>query len=95
LVLNKSKDGIPPGAVFIGRPSKWGNPFKIGEDGTRDEVIAKHRAWILCQPGLMAMAKDELRGRDLVCFCAPRSCHGDILSIIANQDNGIFDTIGS
>jgi hypothetical protein len=52
-------------------------------DGTRDEVIAKHRAWICDQPDLMA-SLHELRGRDLVCFCAPAACHGDTLMEMAN-----------
>ena len=46
---------VPPGAICVGRRmrflrlvgSKWANPFKIGRDGTRDEVIAKYRAWLL------------------------------------------------
>ncbi|WP_256372042.1 DUF4326 domain-containing protein [Bradyrhizobium sp. UASWS1016] len=46
----------------MGRPSKWGNPFVIARDGSRAEVIAKYRAWIVAQPGLMG-ALDELRGR--------------------------------
>jgi hypothetical protein len=33
--------------VYVGRPSKWGNPFVIGRDGSREEVIAKYRAWIV------------------------------------------------
>ncbi|RWK52772.1 MAG: DUF4326 domain-containing protein, partial [Mesorhizobium sp.] len=41
-----------PGRVYIGRPSKWGNPFVIGPDGSRAEVIAKYRAWIASQPEL-------------------------------------------
>ncbi len=69
--------------VFIGRPSKWGNPFVIGRDGTRQEVIAKYRAWIVDQPELMA-ALGELRGKVLGCFCAPRPCHGDVLAELAN-----------
>jgi hypothetical protein len=43
-VLNKKLDRIPPGAVYIGWPGKWGNPFVIGRDGTREEVVAKYRA---------------------------------------------------
>lgn len=35
-----------PGRVYIGRPGKWGNPFVIGRDGSREEVIAKYRAWV-------------------------------------------------
>lgn len=82
-VLNKHRDGMPDGAVYIGRPSKWGNPFQIGRDGTRAEVIAKHRAWLCDQPQLMQKLH-ELRGRDLVCWCAPAACHGDTLKELAN-----------
>jgi Domain of unknown function (DUF4326) len=57
-----------PDRVYVGRPSKWGNPFVIGRDGSRDEVIEKYRAWIVRQPKLMA-ALPELRGKDLVCWC--------------------------
>src|SRR5258708_35076297 len=63
-----------PDCVYVGRPSKWGNPFVIGRDGSRDEVIAKYRAWIVQQPALMA-ALHELRGKNLVCARAlPRRC---------------------
>ena len=78
-VLNKFSDTIPHDAVYIGRPSKWGNPFVIGKDGTREQVVAKYRQWILSRPEMVASAKRELAGKDLVCFCAPRACHGDIL----------------
>lgn len=85
-VLNKYKSGIPKGSVYIGRPSKWGNPFAIGDGASRDAVVAKYAEWILSQPALIAAAKRELRGKDLVCFCAPQKCHGDVLLDIANQD---------
>jgi hypothetical protein len=62
-----------PDRVYVGRPSKWGNPFVIGRNGSRDEVIAKYRAWIVRQPALMA-ALHELRGKDLVCWWALRGC---------------------
>lgn len=78
---------IPPGAVYIGRGrgSNWGNPFSIGEHGNREEVIAKYTEWIHGQPELIARARAELRGKDLVCFCAPRACHGHVLHDIANE----------
>jgi hypothetical protein len=66
-VLNVRQVGKQPTAdrVYVGRPSKWGNPFAIGRDGTRDEVIAKCRAWIGRQPSLMAaltrVARQESR----------------------------------
>lgn len=68
-----------PYDVYIGRPSKWGNPFRIGRDGTRAQVLAKYRTWIRTQPDLLA-ALPELRGKILGCWCAPFNlCHGDIL----------------
>ncbi len=69
--------------VYVGRPSKWGNPFVLGRDGSRSEVIAKYRAWIVEQPDLVA-SLDELRGRYLVCWCAPQACHADVLIELAN-----------
>ena len=83
-VLNKYKDVIPKNAVYIGRPSKWGNPFVVGKDGTREEVIAKYRTWLLAQPVKVESAKRELAGKNLVCFCAPKGCHGDVLLEVAN-----------
>jgi hypothetical protein len=68
--------------VYIGRPSQWGNPFAIGPDGTRADVIAKYEAWLREQPGLMASV-GELRGKVLGCWCAPQACHGDVLVRLA------------
>lgn len=81
-VLNKrvSADG-----VYIGRPSKFGNPFVIGQHGSRAEVIARYEAWLMSQPALVEAAKRELRGKSLVCWCAPLACHGDVLLRIANS----------
>ena len=85
-VYNRLNGPVAPlGTVFIGRPSKWGNPYVIGRDGTRDEVIARYRQWLVLNPELYAAAKTELRGKDLVCFCAPEACHGDVLLEIANE----------
>lgn len=49
--------------VYVGRPSKWGNPFAIGRDGTRQEVIDKYRAYLLGRPDLVAASRRELRGQ--------------------------------
>jgi len=70
--------------IYIGRPSKWGNPFAIGRDGDRHEVIAKYREHLLANPVLMA-ALPELRGRILGCWCKPLACHGDVLAELAGQ----------
>lgn len=71
--------------VYIGRPSPYGNPFVIGRDGNRQEVIEKYRTWLLGQPNLIRRIKEDLAGKTLGCFCAPLPCHGDILAEIANE----------
>ena len=72
--------------IYIGRPSKWGNPFQIGKDGTREEVIEKFRHWTLTQPNLL---KDlhEIKGKTLGCWCKPKSCHGDVLVELIETSN--------
>ncbi|MBU8546359.1 MULTISPECIES: DUF4326 domain-containing protein [Roseomonadaceae] len=82
-MLNARRDGRPARAVFIGRPSKWGNSFVIGRYASRAQVVARYRAWLCEQPELVA-ALPELRGRGLVCFCAPAACRGDLLLAVAN-----------
>lgn len=67
-----------PYDIDIRRPAKWGNPFRIGEDGTRSEVIEKFRQWVISQPELMNDL-EELRGKRLGCWCSPKPCHGDVL----------------
>jgi hypothetical protein len=77
-VLNKRDVAVGAGA-YIGRGSAWGNPYVIGKHGDRDEVIRKFREYasavILDRPDWLV----PLEGRDLVCFCAPLACHGDVL----------------
>lgn len=71
--------------TYIGRPSRWGNPFEIGKDGNREEVIAKYREWVVKQPELMA-SLHELEGKVLGCWCSPNACHGDVLiELVAAQ----------
>ncbi len=67
-----------PYDVYIGRPSKWGNPFQIGVHGTREEVIAKYWGWIQTKPALLRRL-GELKGKTLGCYCKPLPCHGDVL----------------
>jgi hypothetical protein len=74
-VVNRRKESYD---VYIGRGSKWGNPFKIGEDGTREQVINKYDKWIRQQPALLNDLH-ELKSKRLGCYCAPLSCHGHVL----------------
>ncbi|MBY5760212.1 DUF4326 domain-containing protein [Rhizobium leguminosarum] len=73
-----------PKQRYIGRPDILGNPFVIGRDGTRAEVIAKYRRWAPKQPHIMA-ALPQLIGKDLICWCAPLPCHGDVLMDMVRQ----------
>lgn len=78
--------------VYIGRPSKWGNPF-THKSGTaakfrvasREDAVEAYRQWIKTQPHLL---KDlhELKGKTLACWCKPAACHGDVLLELANED---------
>lgn len=70
--------------VYIGRPSKWGNPFEIGKDGDRKEVIRKYRDWILTQEDLLNQLH-VLKGKTLGCWCYPLRCHGDVLVELIND----------
>lgn len=79
-----------PFDVYIGRGSKWGNPFSHMQNtqaefklDTRDEAVEAYRNWIGQQPKLLEMIP-ELQGKILCCFCKPKSCHGDVLSELAN-----------
>lgn len=65
------------GDVYVGRPSRWGNPYEIGRDGTRDEVIAKYSSLDLSQH---VAALKKLNPKRLVCWCAPLPCHADTLA---------------
>jgi len=98
VVLNKRTDKIPSDAVYVGRPSKWGNPITVKElerlytNATRVELHQKavdwYRVYITTPFGksqeLMTQI-GELRGKDLVCWCAPLPCHADVLLELANR----------
>lgn len=72
-----------PYDVYIGRPSKWGNPFVIGRDGTRDQVVEKYKTWINTQRELLDDVR-SLCGLTLGCWCRPLACHGEVLKELAD-----------
>jgi hypothetical protein len=77
------KEAVPPNGLRIDRKSKWGNPFVLGRDGDRTAVIFKHERWLADQHELLR-SLDELRDRDLICWCHPLPCHGDLLCRLGN-----------
>ena len=65
------------GARYPKMHSKWHNPYKIGQDGTRDEVIDKYRQYIKRTELISQIG--ELENKTLGCWCYPEKCHGDVL----------------
>ena len=77
-VRNVSKDSY----VYIGRPSVYGNPFVIGRDGSREQVISKFRTYFhgrINNDSVFRGEVEALRGKRLGCYCAPCACHGDVI----------------
>jgi len=80
--------------IYIGRPSKWGNPFSHKEGtlakfkvNSREDAVNKYRIWITEGEGQFLL-KDikELKNKVLGCWCKPNLCHGDILSELADKN---------
>lgn len=89
LVVNRHKE---PYDIYIGRGTKWGNPFRSGIDGTRTEVIKLYEEYLLSKLNKGDIKLDELlelKGKRLGCSCKPKACHGDILVTLIdiNSDN--------
>ena len=81
--MKREPDAVADGAVRIDRRTVWGNPFEIGRDGNRAQVIARYRAdlWRRIRAGEIALAAVAvLDGRDLACHCVPKPCHGEVLA---------------
>lgn len=92
--------GMPAGAVYVGRPTKWGNPHKVGvslvrnPDGSyrymdaADAVLAYRETiayWTAPERGTARLSMEEIRGKDLACWCRlDQPCHADALLEIAN-----------
>ena len=74
---------MPEGAVYVGRPTKWGSQFYIGGSLTRERAVAMYRRWLGRADWLDL---EELRGKDLACWCRlDQECHADVLLELANQ----------
>ncbi len=79
--------------LYAGRGSPWGNPFRIGPDGSRADVITKYRNYAIKLQFFHTAIEDRVFDVDyLVCYCAPRPCHCDLLKgwqeeFISNTEN--------
>ena len=75
--------------VYVGRPSVLGNPYVIGHDGSRHDVVDQYRAWLREQyrhDGAVRRALRQLAMRyltdgalTLICWCAPQPCHAEVI----------------
>lgn len=92
-VLNKRHVGRDAEGVYVGRPTKWGNPFShLAGKGevhvaSRREAVKRYEEWFYApeQRALRAAARRELRGHALICWCAPLECHAEVLWDYANR----------
>jgi hypothetical protein len=79
----------PINAIYVGRPTKWGNPYKVGVDQrTAEEAVSLYRRDLITGslPITIDEARRELKGKDLICWCKPGApCHGDVLLAVANS----------
>lgn len=89
-ILNKHKDTITNKDVYIGRGSIWGNPYKIDKNNTREDVIKKYKDYLYKNKYLLAKLP-ELKGKNLVCFCSPLPCHGDVILECFNENFEVKD----
>ena len=84
-VWNRRDPKCPTNGIYVGRPTKWGNPFTVHHYG-REGAIKRYRERLLYdRPDLVEAARRELRGFDLICWCAPEACHAEVLLELANK----------
>lgn len=83
-VVNRKPNGVPEGAVYVGRPSIFGNPFRIGPDGDRLAVVEKYRSYFNARIKAdmrFRVAVEKLRTAEaLACWCAPMPCHAYVIA---------------
>lgn len=79
---------MPENTVYVGRPGKWGNPFKVDIDCTATQAVSLfERRLAITAPTSLLKIKEELKGKDLSCWCPlNKPCHADVLLKIANDE---------
>lgn len=74
---------MPANTIYVGRPSRWGNPWKVQSNCSREEAIRRYEASLT--PEFIETTRRELRGKNLACWCPlDGPCHADVLLRIAN-----------
>ena len=80
---------MPEGCAYVGRPTKWGNPFTKSRTVTARRAVQMYRQMIEMHMGMCVDIEKELRGKDLCCWCPIEAeyCHADVLLEIANKED--------
>lgn len=77
---------MPTGAVYVGRPTQFGNPYPAAEHG-HARAVELFRTYLAERPDLITAARTKLRGHDLACWCPVGvECHADVLIEVANEE---------
>jgi hypothetical protein len=79
---------MPEGSVYVGRPTKWCNPFKASDfAGSTQSAVDAFRTHVESYPAFVQEIQSKLKGKQLVCWCNLNlACHGDVLAEIANRE---------
>ncbi len=98
-VLNRRLRSARGRGVYVGRPTKWGNPVKLHKDDRLHRVacLRAYACYLDGRPQLVEEARAELAGRELVCWCAPKLCHADVLARVVDgmtPAEAVEDAIG-
>lgn len=93
-VVNIRTHKPTPNDVYIGRPGKgktsaFGNPFKLTDESQREQVLEQYKHYAVRNPELLRNIKALPADANLVCFCAPKQCHGDVIKEIYEYLHGI------
>lgn len=84
-ILNKRTDSPTESTIYVGRPSPWGNPFKVGSQYRQGEAVIEFARWLAEHPDARWMRENvhTLAGHDLMCWCSPKHCHAGVLALAA------------
>ena len=77
---------MPPNAIYVGRPTKWGNPYVMTSIVDRQHVILLYEGWLKRRLEEDSTFLDDLKGKDLACWCpVEKSCHADVILKILGE----------
>lgn len=80
---------MPPNTIYVGRPTKWANPYRIGVNGNRDEVVELYKDWLREKIEENPKFLEPLKGKDVACWCRlDEKCHADVIIEALGREEG-------